>query len=248
MALVDHDSWDIEYEGCERLRHQLLVHLNQRQQLNPHDAKYLQLTASVKSGLEQLGKDVKHLKVVLDNAVTWETSPEEELEQRRIDFDRLSFQLREINEKFVNSSRSNVLAASPGVSSPSVWQNRDQGNPPMDVDTLKLRQAEMLENQNRGLDALSATLSRQRVLATRLGNEVEDQNSRSNAYQSIFSLIFFKLFPDILDNLADAMDRVENGVQRETQSIGQVNRRDSTWRYWLVIIALFVAIIVVIFV
>ncbi|KAH8259644.1 hypothetical protein KR026_008241 [Drosophila bipectinata] len=229
MALVDHDSWDIEYEGCERLRHQLLVHLNQRQQLNPNDAKYLQLTASVKSGLEQLGKDVKHLKVVLDNAVTWETSPEEELEQRRIDFDRLTFQLREINEKFVKSSRSNVLAASPGVSSPSVWQNQDQGNRPTDVDTLKLRQAEMLENQNRGLDALSATLSRQRILATQLGNEVEDQNN-------------------ILDNLADAMDRVENGVQRETQSIGQVNRRDSTWRYWLVIIALFVAIIVVIFV
>ncbi|XP_017087596.2 syntaxin-8 [Drosophila bipectinata] len=229
MALVDHDSWDIEYEGCERLRHQLLVHLNQRQQLNPNDAKYLQLTASVKSGLEQLGKDVKHLKVVLDNAVTWETSPAEEIEQRRIDFDRLTFQLREINEKFVKSSRSNVLAASPGVSSPSVWQNQDQGNRPTDVDTLKLRQAEMLENQNRGLDALSATLSRQRILATQLGNEVEDQNN-------------------ILDNLADAMDRVENGVQRETQSIGQVYRRDSTWRYWLVIIALFVAIIVVIFV
>ncbi|EDV40460.1 uncharacterized protein Dana_GF10519 [Drosophila ananassae] len=229
MALVDHDSWDIEYEGCERLRHQLLVHLNQRQQLNPKDAKYLQLTASVKSGLEQLGKDVNHLKVVLDNAVTWETSPEEELQQRRIDFDRLTFQLREINEKFVNSSRSNVLAASPGVSSPSVWQDQGSGNAPMDVDTLKLRQAEMLENQNRGLDALSATLSRQRVLATQLGNEVEDQNN-------------------ILDNLADAMDRVENGVQRETQSIGQVNRRDSTWGYWLVIIALFVAIIVVIFV
>ncbi|KAH8319481.1 hypothetical protein KR067_011183 [Drosophila pandora] len=229
MALVDHDSWDIEYEGCERLRHQLLVHLNQRQQLNPKEAKYLQLTASVKSGLEQLGKDVKHLKVVLDNAVTWETSPEEELQQRRIDFDRLTFQLREINEKFVNSSRSNVLAASPGVSSPSVWQDQGSGNAPMDVDTLKLWQAEMLENQNRGLDALSATLSRQRVLATQLGNEVEDQNN-------------------ILDNLADAMDRVENGVQRETQSIGQVNRRDSTWGYWLVIIALFVAIVVVIFV
>lgn len=181
MALVDHDSWDIEYEGCERLRHQLLVHLNQRQQLNPKDAKYLQLTANVKSGLEQLGKDVKHLKVVLDNAVIWENSPEEELKQRRIDFDRLTFQLREINEKFVNSSRSNVVAASPGVSSPSVWQDQGPGNAPMDVDTLKLRQAEMLENQNRGLDALSATLSRQRILATQLGNEVEDQNSTSKA-------------------------------------------------------------------
>ncbi|XP_016924444.4 syntaxin-8 [Drosophila suzukii] len=227
MALVDHDSWDIEYEGCERLRHQLLVYLNQRQQLNPKASQYVQLTGSITSGLEQLEKDMKHLKVVLDNAITWETSPEEELQQRRIDWDRLTSQLREIREKFANSTRSNVLAAA----STSAWQDQalapGQSSSTLDVETLKQRKIEMLEQQNQGLEVLSATLSRQRQLATQLGNEVEDQNN-------------------ILDNLANAMDRVETGVQRETQSIGQVNRRDSTWGYWLVIIALFVAIIVVV--
>ncbi|XP_016966069.1 syntaxin-8 [Drosophila biarmipes] len=227
MALVDHDSWDIEYEGCERLRHQLLVYLNQRQQLNPRASQYVQLTGSITSGLEQLEKDMKHLKVVLDNAITWETSPEEELRQRRIDWDRLTSQLREIREKFANSTRSNVLAAA----STSAWQDQalapGQSSTALDVETLEQRKIEMLEQQNQGLEVLSATLSRQRQLATQLGNEVEDQNS-------------------ILDNLANAMDRVESGVQRETQSIGQVNRRDSTWGYWLVIIALFVAIIVVV--
>ncbi|EDW94827.1 syntaxin-8 [Drosophila yakuba] len=232
MALVDHDSWDIEYEGCERLRHQLLVYLNQRQQLNQKASSYVQLSSSIQTGIEQLAKDVKHLKVVLDNAITWETSPEEELQQRRIDWDRLTSQLREIREKFANSTRSNVLATSG-----SAWQDQDllpgQSNPSrntaLDVEALKQRKTEMLAQQNEGLEVLSATLSRQRQLATQLGNEVEDQNN-------------------ILDNLANAMDRVETGVQRETQSIGQVNRRDSTWGYWLVIIALFVAIIVVVFV
>ncbi|EDX10745.1 syntaxin-8 [Drosophila simulans] len=232
MALVDHDSWDIEYEGCERLRHQLLVYLNQRQQLNQKTSQFVQLTSSIQTGIEQLSKDVKHLKVVLDNAITWETSTEEELQQRRIDWDRLTSQLREIREKFANSSRSNVPAASV-----SAWQDQDLGpghsnssrNTALDVEALKQKKTEMLAQQNEGLEVLSATLSRQRQLATQLGNEVEDQNN-------------------ILDNLANAMDRVETGVQRETQSIGQVNRRDSTWGYWLVIIALFVAIIVVIFV
>ncbi|XP_039486145.1 syntaxin-8 [Drosophila santomea] len=232
MALVDHDSWDIEYEGCERLRHQLLVYLNQRQQLNQKASSYVQLTSSIQTGIEQLAKDVKHLKVVLDNAITWETSPEEELQQRRIDWDRLTSQLREIREKFANSTRSNVLTASG-----SAWQDQDllpgqshpSRNTALDVEALKQRKTEMLAQQNEGLEVLSATLSRQRQLATQLGNEVEDQNN-------------------ILDNLANAMDRVETGVQRETQSIGQVNRRDSTWGYWLVIIALFVAIIVVVFV
>ncbi|KAH8239162.1 hypothetical protein KR032_001378 [Drosophila birchii] len=234
MALVDHDSWDIEYEGCERLRHQLLVQLNQRQQLGPKESQYVQLSAGIRTGLEQLDKDMKHLKVVLDNAITWETSTEEELLQRRIDYDRLTSQLRGIRERFANSTRSDARnAVTATTSSSSAWQDQNLRQPgqsaAMDAEALKQRKMEMLAQQDQGLEALSVTLSRQRELATQLGNEVEDQNN-------------------ILDNLANAMDRVESGVQRETQSIGQVNRRDSTWGYWLVIIALFVAILVVVFV
>ncbi|KAH8302643.1 hypothetical protein KR044_009159, partial [Drosophila immigrans] len=221
---------DIEYEGCERLRHQLLVQLHQRREheASPGSTEYVKLTASIQSGLEQLRKDVGHLKVVLDNAATWETSPEEELQQRRISYDKLTSQLREINTKFTNSTRANQLAP-PSTSSP--WQNAagstiSAANRPRDVESMKRLQTEIMEDQNRGLEVLSATIARQRELATTLGNEVEDQNS-------------------ILDNLSNSMDRVESGVQRETRSIGQVNRTDSTCGYWLVIIALFVAIIIV---
>lgn len=181
---MDHDSWDIEYEGCKRLHHQLLVQLNQRQQLGPKESQYVQLSANIRSGLEQLGQDVKHLKVVLDNAITWETSPEEELQQRRIDYDRLNSQLRGIREKFANSTRSDVQTAVATSSSGSAWQDQDllpgqssSRDAPMDAEALKQRKMEMLAQQDQGLEALSVTLSRQRELATQLGNEVEDQNS-----------------------------------------------------------------------
>lgn len=227
MSLVDHDSWDIEFEGCERLRHQLLVLLNQRRQQepNPKSPEYVKLTSSIQSGLEQLRKDVIHLKVVLDNAITWETSPEEELQQRRISYDKLTSQLREIDAKFTSSTRSNQL----GPSTSSAWQNAGltaAPSIPHDVEALKRIQGEIIDDQNRGLEVLSATISRQRQLAVVLGNEVEDQNN-------------------ILDNLANTMDRVDTRVTQETRSIGQINRTDSTWGYWLVIIGLFVAIIVV---
>ncbi|KAM8710858.1 hypothetical protein ACLKA7_017479 [Drosophila subpalustris] len=223
MSLVDHDSWDIEYEGCERLRHQLLVQLNQRQQLqetqpNPTAKEYVQLTSGIQTGLEQLRQDVTRLKVTLNNAVLWETSSEQELQQRRITFDKLTSQLREFELKFNNSTRANQVAPSGS----SVWQQQQQ---PRDVESLKRMQAQILEQQNRGLEALSATISRQRDMAIVVGDEVETQNS-------------------ILDNLSNAMDRVDNGLQRETQSIGQINRSDSTWGYWLIIVGLFVAIIV----
>ncbi|EDW68606.1 syntaxin-8 [Drosophila virilis] len=227
MSLVDHDSWDIEYEGCERLRHQILVLLNQRRQLGGTAAapEYVRLSSSIEASLEQLRKDVSHLKVALDNDILWELCPAEELQRRRINYDKLASQLREADANYTTSTRADQLPAS----SSSVWQGASVAAPgrPQDVATLRQQQEAILEHQNRGLEVLSATISRQRNLATQLGDEVEDQNN-------------------ILDNLANTMDRVELGVQRETRSISQVNRRDSTWGYWLVIVSLFVAIIVVI--
>ncbi|XP_068141842.1 syntaxin-8 [Drosophila tropicalis] len=239
MALVDHDSWDIEYEGCERLRHQLLVQLHERQQLQTvsthiQDPKYTQLSSSIQTGLEQLAKDVEHLRVVLENVVTWETSNKEELQQRRIDLDKINSHLREITNKFSQSTRADRAAAASSSAS-SIWQEEASSglhnieSAPADMASFKLRKEQMLAEQERGLDSLSNTLSRQRLLVERLGNEVEDHNV-------------------ILDNMANTMDRVEYGVQRETQSISQINRRDSTWGYWLIIICLFVGIIVVVFV
>ncbi|EDV95792.1 probable syntaxin-8B [Drosophila grimshawi] len=235
MSLVDHDSWDIEHEGCERLRRKILGQLNDRRQLLVNSREYVQLTDSIQIGIEQLRKDLKHLRVMLDNAITWETSPQHELQQRRINWDKLESQLREIDAIFTSSTRANQLAQT--TTSGSFWQAAGSNDapapphppPPHDVVSLQQRQAEILDHQNRGLEALSATISRQRSLATQLGQEVEDQN-------------------DLLDNLSNTMGRVELGVQQETRNISQVNRRDSTWCYWLLIISLFVAIIVVIFV
>lgn len=71
-------------------------------------------------------------------------------------------------------------------------------------------QIRIMEEQNRGLDVLSQTISRQRELASRLGNEVVDQNH-------------------ILDNIADNMDRLDGRVTQETDRIAVITRQDKTW-------------------
>ncbi|XP_030380112.1 syntaxin-8 [Scaptodrosophila lebanonensis] len=221
MALVDHDSFEIEYEGCERMLHQVRTQLHNRQQIRePTLPAYKQLSLSIHSGLDQLRKDVAHLQVVQDNAITWETSTPDELERRRRVLAKLSSQLQEAVEKFKGTSNA----------AGSFWDNEGPSSSadiPTDVKTLKQRQAEMMKQQDNSLEVLSATISRQREIATRLGNEVEDQNT-------------------ILDNLANSMDRVDTRVQVETRSLSQVNRRDGTCGYWIVIIALFLAILVVV--
>lgn len=52
---------------------------------------------------------------------------------------------------------------------------------------------------------------------------------------------------DIIDDLAVDMERTDARVNSETRHVGVVARKDSTWGYWLTIILLFVAIVVVAF-
>lgn len=58
----------------------------------------------------------------------------------------------------------------------------------------------------------------------------------------------YKLISDIIDDLAVDMERTDMRINSETRHVGVVTRKDSTWGYWLTIILLFFAIIIVAFI
>lgn len=120
----------------------------------------------------------------------------------------------------------------------SLWQTDngdedDDDDPVLDsvysVRDLKQQQVRILEDQDHGLEALSKVISRQKDLAIRIGDEVDIQN-------------------DILDTLGDQMENTDLRINRETQHIGTVSRKDATCGYYVVIGILFVAILVVLFI
>lgn len=51
----------------------------------------------------------------------------------------------------------------------------------------------------------------------------------------------------IIDDLADDMERTDMRINSETRHVGVVTQKDSTWGYWLTIIILFVAIVIIAF-
>lgn len=220
------------------------MEIQQRQHLGgpPNSPEYVHLSSTIDLQLDQLRHDVNHLKSLIDNATLWGTRSEEELKERNELYDKLNEQLYDLECRFSKNTHANKVPIEGRSSGHPVrynhpkWATDEQvaaaareANRPTSMSAARQTQAEIMEQQNRGLEVLSATISRQRDLATQLGNEVEDQNN-------------------ILDNLSNNMDRVESGVQQGTRGITDVTRRDSTWGYWLVIISLFVAILVVIFV
>ncbi|XP_061395942.1 syntaxin-8 [Musca vetustissima] len=230
MALVDVDSWLTEYESCSRLNHTLLSQLNAREGKIHSSPDYNRLTLSIQVGIKQFDRDLQQLKYGLNEASKNKSITFEEIERRQRLLDTLQSERQTLQNKYTNSTRDDRSALLdsnwPSTSTTRAGDSNDDAAI-IDVERLKQAQIDMIEQQNQGLETLSQTLARQRALATQLGQEVEDQN-------------------DILDNLANTIERVDTGVNRETRSISLINRSDSnTCGYWIVIIVLFVAIVIV---
>uniref|UniRef100_A0A2C9L213 t-SNARE coiled-coil homology domain-containing protein n=1 Tax=Biomphalaria glabrata TaxID=6526 RepID=A0A2C9L213_BIOGL len=80
--------------------------------------------------------------------------------------------------------------------------------------------------QDRGLDALSHVISRQKQMAIDIGNEVDGQN-------------------ELLDDIIDHTDRTGLRIQRETRHINIVERKSASCWYYILIALLLVAIVVI---
>lgn len=94
------------------------------------------------------------------------------------------------------------------------------------VEAYRSEQTNIMRQQDAGLENLSQVIARQKKLALKIGNEIEDQN-------------------EIIENIASQIDSTAESVAAETRHVERVSEKDSTWSYWLVILCLFIAIIVV---
>nr|CAD7407701.1 unnamed protein product [Timema cristinae] len=84
----------------------------------------------------------------------------------------------------------------------------------------------MARDQNEGLEILSKVISRQKEIAQTIGNEVDIQN-------------------EIIEDLADHMDRTDSRLLDETKQIKIIDKKDRTCWYWVTIILLFITIVIV---
>lgn len=110
-------------------------------------------------------------------------SSSDELERRQRQLDGLEKQRQQLQQKFSQSIRSDRSALLENSTSRVLVEEDSDAAPIIDthdIQALKQQQISILEEQNRGLDTLSQTISRQRQLASQLGQEVDDQNGKPN--------------------------------------------------------------------
>lgn len=155
---------------------------------------------------------------------------DQECERRSRQLEVLASKKIQLDERFRitpgSTSRSKLFDAN---SNTKLFDD-DDDEPVLDkttpIETLRDEQKQILKEQDKGLESLSQVIARQKKLAMRIGTEIEDQS-------------------EIIDNIAVQMDNTSQRVNSETRNVEVVSAKDSTWSYWLIIIGLFVAIIVV---
>jgi syntaxin 8 len=138
----------------------------------------------------------------------------------------------QLNSRFQNtqgsasSSRSQLFEAASKRNRLEDTDDEPIINSSAPVEVLRTEQKQIIKEQDHSLDNLSKTISRQKDIALRIGGEVDRQN-------------------DLLDDIAEQIDTTTVRMGSTTRGVEEVARRDSTWSLWLIIIALFGAIIVV---
>ncbi|KAL5293409.1 STX8 family protein [Megaselia abdita] len=232
MALLALDTWENEFDSVVRLSESIQLLISQRSKELNNSESYSKISYNTRLKLRQFETEVGDLEIKLSASSRSGELTVEETERRQRQVETLRSKLLTLKNKFLSLTRSDRELLMETNRANSLWENDEDDAPIIPTtnsNALNIRdnQVRIMEQQNRGLDVLSQTISRQRELASRLGTEVVDQNH-------------------LLDNIADNMDRLDGSVNQETDRIAIINRQDKTWGYWLVIIALFIAIIVVI--
>lgn len=118
---------------------------------------------------------------------------EQERERRMRQLESLASKKVQLDARFQNTPSSSTRALFQATSflddDDPILQNN---NAP--IETLRTEQVQMIQEQDKGLESLSQTISRQKKLAMKIGTEIEDQNG-------------------IIDNITVQMDNTANGVR-----------------------------------
>lgn len=251
LVYVDSDPWLLEHESCEKLYRQIVEQLNLRSFEDRTSGKYAEISALIRLQMKQFGNEIQQLRSKLEQSHSL-TVEEAERRQRLVEtLLSLHIQLRQrFNSRSImdndrghtmfNSTddRERLLASTAAYQPVSTtgWALDDDevsASQPLlqeaSASDLKLDHRVLLKDQDENLERLSKVISRQKEISVTIGSEIDLQN-------------------EIVDDLAERMERTNAAIQKETTHVSVITRKDSTWGYWMIILLLFFAIVAVVLV
>lgn len=242
MALVNIegiDPWLTEYDACEKLFREIMEQLTMRDSEPKTSKVYASLSANIRLRMKQYTREVQQLKSKVEEASKSKTITFEEAERRTRQVEQLQsrdIQLQKLYDpraKDYALSRASLLKSGSSAfadGGTTSWAADEDDEKPLDVQVtvndLMSHQEQVLKEQDKNLEELCKVIVRQKEIGQTINNEVNHQN-------------------EIIDDLADHMERTDESLISKTQQVRSIHSKDRTLGYWVVIVLLFVAIMVV---
>jgi len=250
MALLDigDSGWERELESADKLHQNALSLIGDRGKYSRASSVYLQLTDDLRRTLTQFKQQVSKLNDKLNADRQALTSGERTRREGIVDsLSRKEKDLKELVSKTsfpeVDADKRNLFKKPvPGSGIADLgrtgWGDVERGamdsgqgeesrdTAGLSAQRLRDGREERMADQEAGLDMLHSVIIRQKNMAHQIGHEIVHQN-------------------EIIDEIDDRLDNTTQRLLDNTAQVRRVGAKDSTCAYWVIILILFIAIVVV---
>ncbi|KAK7873825.1 hypothetical protein R5R35_005805 [Gryllus longicercus] len=238
LVYVDKDPWLGEHDACERNYREIMELFTTRSRERRTSNEYARLSSKIRLRMKQYSSEVYQLKEKLSVSSSLGSITFEEAERRTRLVEQLQSREIQMQQAFQNKDeaaardRSALIKPSVFAEAGTTGWGTDEEEilsvpaPGVTVTDMRQQQQEILRDQEAGLEELSKVISRQKAIATTINSEVDFQN-------------------DLIDDIAQHADNTDAQLNSRTAQIRTISQKDRTCVYWVIIILLFIAIIVV---
>ena len=229
------DTWVTDCKSVENLGSEIMEKLNEKNKLKRSGANYSKVDSQCRLMLQNYSKDLQKLKSDLSRATSSYHITDREAERRQDMIDQLATKERRLKAAFLQESvqtdygRGSLLdtGSSRGFSS-DPWSadvesdsTRNKG-----VNELIQQQHQIIAEQDRGLEALSGAIQRQKLIGHVISDEVDQQN-------------------EIIDSLESSVENTNRRLIREDAHVKKVTAKSSSCVMMVIIVLLIIVIVVV---
>ncbi|XP_042908437.1 syntaxin-8 [Parasteatoda tepidariorum] len=223
------DSWMASYNSCESLAREIMEKISYRNQQPKNSVASGKASAQARKLMKKFSDNLSSLKQTL--LASKDLLTEGEFERRERLIDGLNNKNTQINDAFSGreegGNRQALLGAEMVTPSTNVWgMEEDERTRDLSFNEIKEQQLMAIQEQDKGLDTLHDVVVRQKHMAANIGQELDLQN-------------------EIIDDIVDHADNTRERLIKETRHVAIVDRKSGECCYWVIIVLLFIAIVVI---
>lgn len=232
MATFGGDSWLSEHESCLASGQAIMEKINQRDELQRSGSNYSKINAEIRLALRRFSQDINTLRQQLMRASSGYHITSREADRRQGLLDNLLAKDKILNEAFKRDitytapERASLLSSNTAGFGTDSWAMESEETKGMNIDDIRSQQQLVIKEQDQGLEVLSSVIARQKQMGETIGDELEQHN-------------------EIIDDLTRHVQKTDDRIGRETRHIRKVGEKAKDCAFYIIIITLLIAIVVI---